>query len=333
MNRRDTVLALVALGAGSAPFASLAQKQDRLWRVGIVWGGTRLNVKSYEEAFLAGMKEHGYEVGRNLIVDARSTDGDPARIAALVGEVIALKPDVLMGTSTVVAIEMRRRTATIPIVTGTTSDPVASGLAQSLARPGGNVTGTSLQLHELGAKHIQLMAELLPRMRRVALLRDLRVDKASALSGDQYEQLANTAAAAKGLTLEVHRIDSAEDIRQAFRLLEAQRADALLIALSPRFNRLRREISQSAANIRLPSITSVEEYAQDGGLMSYSASFVESFHRAAYFVDRILKGAKPSDLPIEQPTKFTLVINARTAKALGIKIPGSILLRADRVIE
>jgi len=225
---------------------------------------------------------------------------------------------------------MKSRTTTIPIVTGATGDPVASGLAQSLARPGGNVTGMSVQLDELGVKHIEMMAEVLPRMRRVALLMDMSVVKPNR---ERYERLANTAAAAKGLSLQVHRIDSLEEIREAFGLLETQRADALLIAPSPRLNNFRREISQSAANIRLPSIGFGDEYAQDGGLMSYGPSLVESLRRTAYFVDRILKGAKPSDLPIEQPTKFLLVINRKTANALGIKIPNAILARADRVIE
>jgi putative ABC transport system substrate-binding protein len=276
------------------------------------------------------MKEHGYDVGRNLIVDSRYAEGDAARYPALVDEVIALKPDVLIGANTDVAIVMKSRTTSIPIVLGTTYDPVGAGLAQSLARPGGNVTGTSLQIDELSAKHIEMMAEVLPRMRRVALLIDVSAPQALA---ERYERLANTTAAARGLALQVHRVDSLEEIREAFRLLEVRRADALLVGPSPRFNALRREISQSAANIRLPSIGFVEEYAQDGGLMSYGASFVEALRRAAYYVDRILKGAKPSDLPIEQPTKFFLVINARTAKALGIRIPASILQPADRVIE
>jgi len=167
MIRRD-LLALLALGVAGTPFASLAQKRDGPRRVGIVWGASRLAVKTYEEAFLAGMKEYGHEVGRNLIVDSRYADGDSARYLPLVAEVIALKPDALLGANTGVAIEMKRKTSTIPIVTGTTPDPVGAGLAQSLARPGNNVTGIALQLHELGAKQIELMAEALPRMRRHA---------------------------------------------------------------------------------------------------------------------------------------------------------------------
>lgn len=330
MNRRDTVVALFALGAAGVPFGSLAQQKDRLWRVGMVWGGTKFTVKANEAAFLAGMKDLGYEVGRNLIVDMRYAGGDPARYPALVDEVITLKPDVLMGTNTGVAIEMKRRTATLPIVTGTTADPVGIGLAQSLARPGGNVTGMAMQLGELSAKQIEIMADVLPRMRRVALLFDQSQAK---ITGNQYEQIAKTAAAAKGLSLDVHRVAGPEDIRQAFRKLEARRADALLIGPSPPFNAQRKEICRSAASIRLPSIGFSDDWAHDGALMSFGPSFVEANRRTAYFVDRIFKGAKPGDLPIEQPTKFSLVINATTAKTLGITIPQIVLLRADEVIE
>jgi putative ABC transport system substrate-binding protein len=327
MNRRETVNALIALGVAAVPFASLAQQKQKTWRIGIVWGGTG---GAPEQAFLAGMKDHGYEVGRNLILDSRYAKGDPARYASLVDEVIALRPDVLMGTNTGVAIEMKKRTSTIPIVLGTPGDPIGSGLVQSLARPGGNVTGMSLQIHELSAKHIQLLSEVLPRMQRVAVLSDQSNEKSIT---EQYERIARTAADAKGMSLSVHRVDSAAEIRQAFNDLEARRADALLINPSPRFNVLRREIIRSAAGIRLPSIGFSDEWAQEGALVSFGPDFVEANRRTAYYVDRILKGTKPGDLPIEQPTKFFLAINARAAKELGIKIPSSVLVRADRVIE
>ena len=324
------MLALFAAGVVGVPFASRAQKKDRLWRVGIVFSTSELVAKVLEGAFLAGMKDRGYDVGRNLIVDSRFAEGNLARYSVLIDEVIALRPDILIGTSAGVAIVMKQKTTTIPIVMGTVSDAVGVGLAQSLGRPGGNVTGVSLQLHELSAKHIEIMGELLPRMRRVALLTDLSQPKALS---EQYERIANTTATAKGLALEVHGVDSVEKIHELFQTLQKRGVDALLINPSPRFNNLRREIIRSAASIRLPSIGFVEEYAQEGGLISYGPSFVESLRRVAYYVDRIFNGAKPSDLPIEQPTKFSLVINARTAKALGIKIPGPVLLRADRVIE
>jgi len=330
VNRRDTVLALLALGAAGAPIASLAQQKDRTRRVGIVWGGSKLTVHRYEEAFLAGMTQHGYQIGRNLMVHSRYAEGNPARYPALVDEVLALRPDVLIGANTGVATDMKRKTTTIPIVLATSGDPVGDGLVQSLARPGGNVTGVSLQLGELGAKHIELMAEVLPRMRSVALLAD---PSAARPQNEEYERLARDTTAARGLALQVHPVAGPDEIRRAFGLMETHRADALLVGLSPRFNAMRREIGRSAANLRLPSIGFVEEYPQDGGLMSYGPSFVEATRRTAYFVDRILKGAKPDELPIERPTKFLLVLNATVAKALGVEFPGSIQLRADRVIE
>jgi len=330
MNRRGTLCALIALGGASLPLVAYPQPAQKLWRVGNVNGVSAPVAKPYEDAFLAGMKERGYVVGRNLIFDTRYADGDPTRYQMLLDEVLALKPDVLIGANTAVALLMKSRTSTIPIVLATSGDPVGDGLVQSLARPGGNVTGVSLQLSEIGAKHIELMGELLPRMRRVALLMD---PSGSKVQNEQYETLATVAAAAKGYSTQIHRIHSRADIREAFLRMDAQRPDALVLFLSPRLNTFRREISQQAIALRLPSIAHQDGFAQDGGLMSFGPSFVEGWRRVPYFVDRILKGTKPADLPIEQPTKFTLLINAKTAKAIDLAVPGSILLRADRVIE
>ena len=330
MNRRESTIALLALGAASVPFACLAQQNGKIWRVGFFLSGSKGTGGANEEAFLAGMRDHGYEVGRNLIVDTRYAEGDPARWPAIADELITLRPDVLVVSSTGNTIVMKSKTATIPIVMGSVGDPVGDGIVKSLARPGGNVTGNSLQIVELGAKQIELMAEMLPGARRVALLVDLSQPRSQR---DRYEQTANAAAAAKGLALEAHRIDSHEEIRQVFRGLGSRQADALVVAPAPRFNVLRPEICQSAAKIRLPVIGFSAEWPQDGALMSYSPSWPEAYRRAAYFVDRIFKGAKPADLPVEQPTKFELIVNLKTAKALGITIPRPILLRADRVIE
>ena len=330
MNRRDTVLALMALAALSAPPAALAQPKERILRVGFFLSGSRINGRMNEGAFLAGMKNLGYEAGRNLVVYTRYAEGDPARWNAIADELLALKPDVLVVSSTGNTLVMKRKTTTIPIVMGSVGDPVGDGIVESLARPGGNVTGNSLRIVELGAKQIELMAEILPRMRRAVLLTDLSQPKSQQA---RHAQITNAAAAAKGLTLDVHGISSQEEVRQVLRNPETRKADALLIGASPRFNAQRQEICRGAMGIRLPIVGFSEEWASDGALMSYSANWADAYRRAAYFVDRIFKGAKPSDLPIEEPTRFSLVVNARTAKALGIKIPPSILLRADRVIE
>lgn len=330
MNRRETLLGLAALSAVGAPFPALAQKRERTWRVGVVYGGSSLTSGPYREAFLAGMKERGYEVGRNLIFDARYADAKPERYAPLVDEILTLKPDVLIGSNTPVALEMKRKTATVPIVLATAGDPVGDGLVQSLARPGGNVTGNSSQVVELGAKHIEVLTDLLPEMRRVVLLLDASESRQQIQA---YQKHIGAATATKGLALDVHQVTGIDELRQAFRRIEGQRADALVLMPSARLNSLRREISQSAAAIRLPSISFIADYPEEGGLMSYGPSWVDLNRRAAYFVERILNGAKPGDLPIQQPTKFDLVINARIARVLGIIIPQSLLLRADRVIE
>ena len=324
------MFALLAISAAGAPLPSRAQRQNQQWRVGFVSAVTYLTSNSYEDAFLAGMKEYGYVVGRNLIVDRRFAEGNPARLPALVEEVIALKPDALLGTSAGVAIAMKSKTATLPIVMCTVSDAVGTGLAKSLARPGGNVTGLSLQLHELSAKHIEIATEFLPQMRRAAVLTDASQPK---MLSDGYERIARNTAAAKGVELAVHRVDNLGEIRKAIGLMGTTRADALLLNPSPRFNTLRGEICQAAMEIRLPIVGWEEVIAQAGGLLSYGPSFIEAYRRAAYYVDRIFKGAKPGDLPIEQPTKFSLVLNVKTAKVLGIKFPAPILLRAERVIE
>jgi ABC-type uncharacterized transport system substrate-binding protein len=328
MKRRAAVLALWALLG--VPLIATGQQVEKRWRVGAVYGGSALASGPYRDAFLMGLKERGYEVGRNLTFEVRYADARPERYSVLVDEILALKPDVLIGANTPVALEMKRKAGSIPIVLTTSGDPVGDGLVQSLARPGGNVTGNSSQVIELGAKHIEVLTELLPSFRRVALFLD---QSESAHQTSAYEKLVNAAASAKGVAVDVHRVTEGEGIRKAFQAMQGERPDALILMPSARLNSLRREISQRALAIRLPSISFIEDYVEDGGLLSYGPSWIELNRRAAYFVDRILKGAKPADLPLQQPTKFLLFVNARTAQAIGVAIPKPILLRADRVIE
>ncbi len=274
---------------------------------------------------------HGYRSGQNLIMDVRYAGDDPTRYLPLAQELIALKPDALLGTGAGVALAMKGGTASIPIVMCTVSDAVGTGLVQSLSRPGGNVTGLSMQLHELGAKHIEIMNDLLPQMRTVALFTD--ATQPWALS-ESYERLARTAATARKITVNVYRVAGSDDLRQMFRFLKVEKVDALLLNPSPRFtNVLRTEIIQGASALRLPSFSWTDFFVQSGSLASYGPSFDEAYRRVAYFVDRIFKGAMPADLPIEQPTKFSLAINKRTAGTLGLKTPQSLLIRVDRMIE
>jgi len=330
MNRRDALVTIGALGAAGWLPASFAQGGTRVWRVGAVAAGSDVDGAPLLDEFVAAMGEHGYRSGQNLILDVRYAKGDPTRYLPLAQELIALKPDALLGTNAGVALAMKGRTSTIPIVMCTVSDAVGTGLAQSLSRPGGNVTGLSMQLHELGAKHVEVMKELLPQTRTVALFTD--ATQPWALS-ESYERLAKAAAATKKMAVNVYRVGGPDELRRIFRFLEVEKADALLLNPSPRFNALRADIIQGATALRLPSVAWTDDLVQGGGLASYGPSFVAAYRRVAYFVDRIFKGARPADLPIEQPTKFSLAINKRTAGALGLKVPQSILLRADRVIE
>ena len=248
MDRRQTLQVLLGLALGGAALTAVCQQRPRTWRIGGGWGGTG---GAQEPSFLAGLKDHGYEVGRNIVVDTRYAKGDPARYAALVDEVMALRPDILMGTNTQIALEMKRRTRSIPIVLGTPGDAVGSGLVQSLARPGGNITGMSIQIHELSAKHLQLVSEVLPHMRRVAVLSDQTNEKSIT---EQYERIARKTADAMGLSLSVHRVEGGQDVDHVLREVQSRQPDALLINPSPRFYVLRKEIIRGAAAMRLPVI-------------------------------------------------------------------------------
>lgn len=326
---RRVAQALVTLAIVLSAPSVLAQERGTP-RIGIVWGGTTTSSARFADAFVAGLRDHGYIPGRNIILDSRFADGVPARYPELIDEVLMLKPDLLFGAATGVAIAMKNRTSTIPIVTGTTSDPVASGLAQSLARPGGNVTGMAVRIHELSAKQIELMLEMFPSARRFGVLSDLRNEKAITKN---YESIATRAVKSKGLSIALYRTSDQGDLETLFGKLKPGELDALLINPSPRLNSQRRRIIEVTMRLRLPSIGFTDVYAEDGGLISYGPDFEDLVRRSAYFVHRILRGAKPGELPIEQPTRYELVINAKAAAALGITIPRSILLRADRVIE
>ncbi len=327
MNRRATLLALLALGATGRALDVRAQA-GRTYRVASAWMATEAAVRPYEQVFLAALREHGYAVGRNLVYESRYADGQPARLPALVDELIALKPDVLAGIEQVAGV-MKGKTSTIPIVLTNASDPIAAGLVQSLARPGGNITGTSTLYEQLGPKHMELMREILPRAKSVAQLLDTNVP-----SWKAAEANARRAAKKLGLSYFHYYVTSRAEVEQAFVEMAKNRPDALVGgAGSGMLFGLRKVTIENTARLRIADISTVASYADLGGLMSYGPSLEEAFRLAATYVDRILKGARPADLPVQQPTRFEMVINLKTAKALGVKIPQSILLRADRVIE
>ena len=330
--RRRTVLQLAALTLAS-PARVLAQAPRR-FRAGCLWIADEAAAKPFVEALLAGLRDLGYVSGRNLVVDMRYASGDSSRLPALADELIALKPDVLIGIEGS-AVAMKAKTATIPIVLTYSADPIGAGLVQSLARPGTNVTGMAYLSDQLVAKHIELLTEIVPKMQRVALLNYAALPNEPIARVTAYsEQVAKTAAAAKGLKLTVASARDAEGVRHAFAQLERARPEGIVVFPTGPTYLLRHEIIGHARRLRLPLISSMPiAWVEDGGLLNYGPNFLETYRYAATFVDRIFKGVKPAELPVQQPTNFEFVVNLKAAREIGIKIPRSVLLRADRVIE
>jgi putative tryptophan/tyrosine transport system substrate-binding protein len=326
MNRRDTILGVLALGA-AAPLAARAQARRRQ-RIGMLWVSPEPLMKPYLQAFLAGLRDHGYVAGENVDIDIRYADGHLDRLPALADELLALKPDVLTGVDEV-ALAMKRKTSTVPIVFPASIDPVLEGLVESLARPGGNVTGLSFLLHSMAAKHVELLADLLPKGSRFAVLNDAAIPRRA----ETYEAVVREVAGGRGLTPLVFRVREEKDIDQAFADLKRQKPDGIVIATTARLFAFRPRIIEHARKLRLPSVSALPGFADAGGTIFYGANFLDAYRYAAKYVDRILKGAKPAELPVEQFSRYELVINLKTAKALGLTIPRETLLRADRVIE
>jgi putative ABC transport system substrate-binding protein len=326
MNRRDAVLALIALGA--APLVTRAQQQGRSYRIGSAYVAVSAQTKPYEEQYLAGLRELGFEVGRNLIYDVRNCEGDPARLPAAIDELLALKPDLLFGIEAVARI-MRSKTATIPIVLTLSSDPVAAGLVKSLRRPGGNVTGNASLDGPMLTKQVELLSELLPRMASIAMLIDPGIP-----AGASIVEEVRTAAKTRRARLITYQVPDRAALENALKEMERNRPDALLNGMSSGLLFQNRQFTyETALRLRIPAAGNVAAGAEAGALFSLGVNLHHEFRRAATHAARILRGANPGDLPVEQPTRFEMVINLKTAKALGIKIPQSVLIRADRVIE
>lgn len=325
--KRRTLLGFAA-AALAAPLSVLAQQPGRVYRVAVLWFGTESSARPYRQAVLAGLQELGYVAGRNLELHDRYGNGDPSRFPALVDEMIALKPDVMAASVELTARAMKARTATLPIVFFTASDPVAAGLVQSLARPGTNVTGLAGFSIDV-AKRVELLVETVPRMSHLVFL----LDENDSAQRKTSEPLVRAAAEAKGLRYGVVGLRNKEDLSRAFAEIEKQRPGGLLINGTALAILLQREIVAEVRRLRLPAISNLTGIADEGLLMTYGVDFIEVFRYSTKYIDRILKGAKPADLPVEQFPKYELVLNLRTARELGIKIPQSILVRADCVIE
>jgi putative tryptophan/tyrosine transport system substrate-binding protein len=320
---------LIALGAGAlaAPLTSFAQKPAKVFRIGFLGQGSALAFASNVDALRAGLRDLGYVEGRNIVIEFRWAEGKSDRLANLAVELVRLKVDVIVTQGTPETLAAKRATTTIPIVMATAGDPVATGLVASLARPDGNVTGSAIFSSELMVKRLELLKEAFPHTRRVAVLLN-PVNPVQGLSVQAMES------AARLLNVAIQRFEARipNELENAFSEIAKQRVDAVVITQDGIFVTNAGAIADIAAKQRLPSI-GFSEFAEVGGLIGYGVIFRDLYRRAAYFVDRILKGATPGDLPVEQATKFELVINRKTAKAIGVTIPQSLLQRADKVID
>jgi putative tryptophan/tyrosine transport system substrate-binding protein len=318
---------LLLVGSMFAIHFAQAQQSTKLPRIGFLAGTKPAAVAARVAAFQQGLREIGYVEGTNIVVEYRYAEGNADRERELAAELAGLKVDVIVTTGPTVTRAVKEATFTIPIVMAQDGDPVASGFVASLARPGGNITGLILA-PEISGKRLQLLKQIVPKLSRVAVV------GSSTQPGNAHAvKETELAAAAFGVKLQYLNVLVPKDIESAFRAAGNDHADGLLVLQSPVVNSQRTEVADLAAKSRLPGIFPQSEYAKAGGLMYYGVNTVELFRRAAIYVDKILKGVKPSDLPIEQPTKFELVINLKTAKQIGLTIPPNVLARADKVIK
>ncbi|OLE81294.1 MAG: hypothetical protein AUG06_01735 [Actinobacteria bacterium 13_1_20CM_2_65_11] len=328
MNRR-TFLYGLTLGTLSAPLVAEAQRVGKVYRIGILFQTTDNN---YFQAILQGLKELGYVEGRNLAIEFRSAEGRVDRLPGLVAELVRLNVDVIVAAGTAATRAAKSATATIPIVMVATADPVLSGFVVSLAQPGGNITGTTVvPTQELWAKELQLLTEVAPSASRVALLWNPRALPGAAAASNLKTM--NDAAGKLRVTLRSVEARASDDFAATFAGMTGDRIGGIfLIPSADLFGHLP-QIAELAVKHRIPLLSFYRDVAVAGALMSYGASLPDSFRRAIDYVDKILKGSKPGDLPVEQPTKFELVINLKTARAIGLTIPQSLLLRADEIIQ
>jgi putative ABC transport system substrate-binding protein len=325
--RRKLIIALLASSLG-VPLASFGQQAAKVARIGFLEASSPSAIAARIEAFRQGLRELGYVEGKNVAIEYRYAEGNFDRLPALAAELVRLNVNVIVTGGPTAIPAAKAATTVIPIVMAFDTDPVGSGFAASLAKPGGNITGLSTLAPELSAKQIELLKEIVPKLARVAVL-------GTASRPGSAHALREVENAAKALKVQVQFQDVVDPkgIDAAFLAARKGSADAVLVLGSPLFNANRMELTELASKSRYPVIYDRAEFVEAGGLMTYSVSLADLARRAATYVDKILKGARPGDLPIEQPTKFDLVVNMKTAKALGIKIPNSLLAQATKVIE
>jgi putative tryptophan/tyrosine transport system substrate-binding protein len=329
MTDRRAFLAMIAGGLLVTPLAARAQQAAKVWRIGLLsYAASDSGGAARWKAFREQLRELGYVEGQNIFFESRWGDAQVGRLRGLAAELIDAKVDILVTASSEAALAAKQATRSIPIVTATGGDPVKLGVVASLARPGGNVTGVFSLSNELAAKRLEFLKQLIPRVARIAFLRESD-NRASALNLRDAEN----AARPLGLVVQSVGVRGPKELDAAFVAMKRARADAVIVLEATAFFPDRQRIADLALMHRLPMAAQAREYAEAGALISYGTDYLDLFRRAAMYVDRILKGAKPADLPVEQPTKFELIINLKTAKALGLTIPQSLLQRADQVIE
>jgi putative ABC transport system substrate-binding protein len=322
-------LLLGPLAFSSVPLAAEAQQAGKVYRIGYLSAPSRASVELVLQSFLRALRELGLVEGQNLIIEYRWADGKVDRLPDLAAELVRQKVDLIVAPAGTAAQAAKKATSSIPIVMLFPIDPVALGLVASLSRPGGNVTGTTLSPgSDIFGKQLQILKEVIPRASRVAMLSN-PADSAFAVQMKEVE----TAARSLGLRLQHVEARGPEEFDSAFAAMARERAEALLVEASATFLVHRTRVAELAAKGRLPTMNNFREMVEAGGLMAYGVNMTDFIGRSAVYVDKILKGAKPADLPVEQPTKFELVINLKTAKAIGVTIPQSVLARADEVIQ
>ena len=326
MRRRDFIKA-IAGSAAAWPLAARAQQPAKLPTIGFLGQSTRSAASEWVAAFTQRLRELGWIENRTVAIDYRWVEGREERFAEAADEFVRLKVDVIVTSGTPAVLASKQATSVIPIIFATAGDPVGNNLVASLAQPGGNVTGLSLQMGDLAGKRLELLREVVPGLRRVAIMANVG-NPFSVLELGEVQAAAGTL----GLELVTLEIRHAQDIVPAFEALKG-RSEALYVCTDALINTNRIRINILAVGARLPTMHGSRDYVEAGGLMSYGVSIPDRFRRAADYVDKILRGTKPGNIPVEQPTKFDLIINLTTAKALGLAIPETFLLRTDEVIE
>jgi ABC-type uncharacterized transport system substrate-binding protein len=328
MSKKILVFALGAM-LSALSFPAEAQQPGKIPRIGLLISASASTDQHRATAFSKGLRDLGYLEGQNIAVEYRFAEGKVDELPALAAELVRLKVDIIVVEGGQGIRAAQRASSTIPIIMTTVSDPVALGFAASLARPGGNITGLSLFAPELGGKRLELLKEVVPRLSRVAVLGS----QDALSSGAQIKEME---VAARALGLQLYPTEwrgGADNLPAAFSAAAKARVGALIALSDPRMLANRHLIAELSVKNRLPNVYQASEFAEAGGLMTYGTNFADLFRRAATFVDKILKGAKPADLPVEQPTKFEFVINLKTAKQIGLTIPPNVLARADKVIR